>query len=72
MELLQYLDMEQSWLNTLEEKVRATDNLPESTEAVGEALEVHTHTHKHTHTLFTVHYTVLRVYSHVLLNIQLL
>ncbi|XP_032398145.1 dystrophin isoform X3 [Etheostoma spectabile] len=39
MELLQYLDMEQSWLNTLGEKVQATDNLPESTEAVNEALE---------------------------------
>ncbi|XP_072299012.1 utrophin [Eucyclogobius newberryi] len=39
MELLQYLDMEQSWLNTLEEKVHATENLPESTEAVNEALE---------------------------------
>uniref|UniRef100_A0A4W6CVG9 Utrophin n=1 Tax=Lates calcarifer TaxID=8187 RepID=A0A4W6CVG9_LATCA len=39
MELLQYLDMEQSWLNTVEEKVQATDNLPESTEAVNEALE---------------------------------
>ncbi|XP_023135600.2 dystrophin isoform X5 [Amphiprion ocellaris] len=39
MELLQYLDMEQSWLNTLEEKVQATDSLPESTEAVNEALE---------------------------------
>ncbi|KAM7367861.1 hypothetical protein PAMP_014130 [Pampus punctatissimus] len=39
MELLQYLDMEQSWLNTLEEKVQATDNLPESTESVNEALE---------------------------------
>ncbi|XP_026174486.1 dystrophin isoform X2 [Mastacembelus armatus] len=39
MELLQYLDMEQSWLSTVEEKVQATDNLPESTEAVGEALE---------------------------------
>lgn len=46
MELLQYLDMEQSWLNTVEEKVQATDNLPESTEAVNEALEVHnTQTH---------------------------
>lgn len=43
MELLQYLDMEQSWLNTLEEKVQGTDNLPESTEAVNEALEVQTH-----------------------------
>uniref|UniRef100_A0A3P9CMN6 Utrophin n=1 Tax=Maylandia zebra TaxID=106582 RepID=A0A3P9CMN6_9CICH len=39
MELLQYLDMEQSWLNTLEEKLQATENLPESTEAVNEALE---------------------------------
>ncbi|XP_037606999.1 dystrophin isoform X1 [Sebastes umbrosus] len=39
MELLQYLEMEQSWLNTLGEKVQATDNLPESTEAVNEALE---------------------------------
>ncbi|KAM6992528.1 utrophin isoform 4-T4 [Tautogolabrus adspersus] len=39
MELLQYLDMEQSWLNTLEEKVQASDGLPESTEAVSEALE---------------------------------
>ncbi|KAM9840476.1 utrophin-like isoform 2-T2 [Aulostomus maculatus] len=39
MELLQYLDMEQCWLNTLEEKIQATDNLPESTEAVTEALE---------------------------------
>uniref|UniRef100_A0A8C4GNL2 Utrophin n=1 Tax=Dicentrarchus labrax TaxID=13489 RepID=A0A8C4GNL2_DICLA len=39
MELLQYLDMEQTWLNTLGEKVQATDNLPESTEAVNEALE---------------------------------
>ncbi|XP_034435041.1 dystrophin isoform X4 [Hippoglossus hippoglossus] len=39
MELLQYLDMEQNWLNTVEEKVQATDNLPESTEAVSEALE---------------------------------
>lgn len=44
MELLQYLDMEQSWLNTLEEKLQATENLPESTEAVNEALEVKTHT----------------------------
>ncbi|KAM9703806.1 utrophin isoform 2-T3 [Menidia menidia] len=39
MELLQYLDMEQSWLNSLEEKLQATDNLPESTDAVNEALE---------------------------------
>lgn len=39
MELLHYLDMEQSWLNTVEEKLQAADNLPESTEAVSEALE---------------------------------
>lgn len=43
--------MEHSWLNTLEEKVKATDNLPESTEAVSEALEV-----QRTHTCtFTLH-----------------
>lgn len=40
MELLQYLDVEQNWLNTVQEKVHASDNLPESTEAVNEALEV--------------------------------
>lgn len=40
MELLQYLDMEESWLNALEDKVTASDNLPESAEAVAEALEV--------------------------------
>lgn len=45
MELLQYLDMEQGWLNTLGEKVQATDNLPESTEAITEALEVQMQTH---------------------------
>ncbi|XP_075869628.1 utrophin isoform X3 [Nelusetta ayraudi] len=39
MELLQYLDMEESWLNAVEEKVTASDNLPESAEAVAEALE---------------------------------
>uniref|UniRef100_A0A4W5P6K1 Utrophin n=1 Tax=Hucho hucho TaxID=62062 RepID=A0A4W5P6K1_9TELE len=39
MELLQYLDLEQGWLNTLEEKLQATENLPESTEAVNKALE---------------------------------
>ncbi|KAJ8009626.1 hypothetical protein DPEC_G00090860 [Dallia pectoralis] len=38
-ELLQYLDLEQGWLHTLEEKVQATENLPESTEIVNEALE---------------------------------
>ncbi|XP_053737339.1 dystrophin isoform X2 [Synchiropus splendidus] len=39
MELLQYLDMEHAWLNTVEEKVHTTENVPESTEAVNEALE---------------------------------
>uniref|UniRef100_A0A8C8HLF0 Utrophin n=1 Tax=Oncorhynchus tshawytscha TaxID=74940 RepID=A0A8C8HLF0_ONCTS len=39
MELLQYLDLEQGWFNTLEEKLQATENLPESTEAVNKALE---------------------------------
>ncbi|XP_074541744.1 utrophin [Halichoeres trimaculatus] len=39
MELLQYLDMEQSWLSALDEKVQASENLPENTEAVSEALE---------------------------------
>uniref|UniRef100_A0A3B4ZHV6 Utrophin n=1 Tax=Stegastes partitus TaxID=144197 RepID=A0A3B4ZHV6_9TELE len=39
MELLQYLDLEQSWLSTLEEKVQATESLPESPEAMNEALE---------------------------------
>lgn len=46
--------MEHSWVNTLEEKVKATDNLPESTEAVSEALEVQipTHTHMFTHSFY--------------------
>ncbi|XP_037306138.2 utrophin isoform X1 [Pungitius pungitius] len=39
MELLQYLDMEQGWLNTLGAKVQASENIAESTEAVTEALE---------------------------------
>ncbi|KAJ8270600.1 hypothetical protein GJAV_G00116950 [Gymnothorax javanicus] len=38
-ELLQYLDVENSWLNNLEERVQATENLPESSEAVSEGLE---------------------------------
>ncbi|XP_035276172.1 LOW QUALITY PROTEIN: dystrophin [Anguilla anguilla] len=38
-ELLQYLEMENGWLNNLEERVQATENLPESSEAVSEALE---------------------------------
>lgn len=53
MELLQYLDMEQSWLSTVEQKVQSTDKLPESTEAVAEALEVRTHTHTHFILLFS-------------------
>lgn len=58
-ELLQYLDLENSWVNTLEEKVKATDNLPESTEAVSEALEVQipTHTHMLTHFMNLTVYT---------------
>lgn len=44
MELLHYLDVEQSWLNTVEEKVKAADNLPESAEAVNQALEVRVQT----------------------------
>uniref|UniRef100_A0A8C2R545 Utrophin n=1 Tax=Capra hircus TaxID=9925 RepID=A0A8C2R545_CAPHI len=39
-ELLHYLDLETTWLNTLEERVKSTEALPEKTEAVGEALEV--------------------------------
>ncbi|XP_067302899.1 utrophin-like isoform X1 [Pseudorasbora parva] len=38
-ELLQYLDVESGWLNTLEEKVNATENVPENTESISEALE---------------------------------
>lgn len=40
MELLQYLDLEQSWLNSVEEKLQTTENLPENPEVVNEALEV--------------------------------
>lgn len=43
MELLQYLEMEQSWLNTVEEKLQASENVLESTEIVNEALEVRRH-----------------------------
>ncbi|XP_058618771.1 dystrophin-like isoform X6 [Onychostoma macrolepis] len=39
-ELLQYLDVESGWLNTLEEKVQATENVPENTESISQALEV--------------------------------
>ncbi|XP_053446857.1 utrophin isoform X2 [Nycticebus coucang] len=38
-ELLHYLDLETSWLNTLEERVKSTEALPEKTDAVNEALE---------------------------------
>ncbi|XP_057175633.1 dystrophin isoform X1 [Triplophysa rosa] len=38
-ELLQYLDSESSWMNTLEERNRATENVPDNTESVSEALE---------------------------------
>ncbi|XP_010624930.1 utrophin isoform X1 [Fukomys damarensis] len=38
-ELLHYLDLETTWLNTLEERVKSTEALPEKTDAVGEALE---------------------------------
>uniref|UniRef100_A0A672PNE4 Utrophin n=1 Tax=Sinocyclocheilus grahami TaxID=75366 RepID=A0A672PNE4_SINGR len=39
LELLQYLEAESGWLNTLEEKVQATENIPENTESISEALE---------------------------------
>ncbi|KAL0967779.1 hypothetical protein UPYG_G00256790 [Umbra pygmaea] len=38
-ELLEYLVLEQDWLHTLEEKLQATEQIPESPEAVREALE---------------------------------
>ncbi|XP_055483709.1 utrophin isoform X1 [Psammomys obesus] len=38
-ELLHYLDLETTWLNTLEERVQSTEALPERTDAVHEALE---------------------------------
>ncbi|KAJ3606664.1 hypothetical protein NHX12_026183, partial [Muraenolepis orangiensis] len=40
MELLQYLEMEHSWLGTLEAKLQTTEDLPESTDAVNKALEI--------------------------------
>ena len=64
MELLQYLEMEQGWLGTLETNLQTTQDLPESTEAVNQALEVRTahthaqaltHTHLHTHTCTLTH-----------------
>ncbi|XP_010585996.3 utrophin isoform X3 [Loxodonta africana] len=38
-ELLHYLDLETTWLNTLEERLKSTEALPEKAEAVNEALE---------------------------------
>ncbi|XP_074846537.1 utrophin isoform X2 [Carettochelys insculpta] len=38
-ELLQYLDLETTWLNTLEERVQSTENLPDKLNTVNEALE---------------------------------
>uniref|UniRef100_A0A670YZV5 Utrophin n=1 Tax=Pseudonaja textilis TaxID=8673 RepID=A0A670YZV5_PSETE len=38
-ELLHYLDLETAWLNTLEEKMKTTEHLPEKIDAVSEALE---------------------------------
>ncbi|KAH1173870.1 hypothetical protein KIL84_017709 [Mauremys mutica] len=38
-ELLQYLDLETAWLNSLEERVQSTENLPDKLNAVNEALE---------------------------------
>nr|XP_040137999.1 utrophin [Ictidomys tridecemlineatus] len=38
-ELLHYLDLETTWLNTLEERVKSTEALPERTDTVNEALE---------------------------------
>ncbi|XP_066527919.1 utrophin-like isoform X3 [Hoplias malabaricus] len=38
-ELLQYLEVESGWLNNLEENLQATENLPENTETVNQALE---------------------------------
>ncbi|KAF4078503.1 hypothetical protein AMELA_G00199850 [Ameiurus melas] len=39
MELLQYLDLESGWLNTLEESLQATEKLPEDTESISQAVE---------------------------------
>ncbi|XP_067398337.1 utrophin [Emydura macquarii macquarii] len=38
-ELLQYLDLETAWLNTLEERVQSTEKRPDKLNAVSEALE---------------------------------
>lgn len=39
-ELLQYLDLETAWLNTLEERVQMTENLSDKLDVVNDALEV--------------------------------
>ncbi|TSL61145.1 Utrophin [Bagarius yarrelli] len=39
MELLQYLDLESGWLNTLDETLQATEKLPENSDAISQALE---------------------------------
>lgn len=54
MELLQYLDLEQNWLNTVGEKLQSTENLPESPEAVNEALEVPKQAHAHSRSCHSV------------------
>ncbi|XP_044242332.2 utrophin isoform X7 [Ursus arctos] len=38
-ELLHYLDLETSWLSTLEERMKSTEALPEKADAINEALE---------------------------------
>ncbi|XP_029799106.1 utrophin [Suricata suricatta] len=38
-ELLHYLDLETTWLGTLEERMQSTETLPEKADAVNEALE---------------------------------
>ncbi|XP_057345118.1 utrophin isoform X6 [Manis pentadactyla] len=38
-ELLHYLDLETTWLSTLEERMKSTEALPEKADAVSEALE---------------------------------
>ncbi|XP_061480028.1 utrophin isoform X2 [Rhineura floridana] len=38
-ELLHYLDLEIAWLNTLEQRIKSTENLPEKVDAVNESLE---------------------------------
>ncbi|XP_060750696.1 utrophin-like isoform X3 [Tachysurus vachellii] len=39
MELLQYLDLESGWLNTLEETLQVTEKLPENSDSVSQSLE---------------------------------